>query len=42
VFGCTQENPDVFYLRKEDSKGTDGKTFKKFAWKPYNPEEISE
>ena len=39
VFGCTQENPDVFYLRKEDA---DTNGFKKFAWKAYNAEEVSE
>lgn len=39
VFGSTQENPDVYYLRKEEAN-KDG--FKKFAWKAYNPEEIHE
>ena len=38
VFGVTQEDPDVYYLRKEEvSKGV-----KKFAWKAYNPDSISE
>ena len=30
VFGQTQENPDVFYLRKNDKK--------EYDWKAYNPE----
>lgn len=32
VFGCTQEDPDTFYLRKD-------KTTKKYDWKAYTPDE---
>jgi hypothetical protein len=32
VFGCTKENPDVFYLRKD-------KQTKEFDWKEYTPDE---
>jgi len=33
VFGSTQENPDVFYLRKNDNK--------QLAWQAFNPAEIN-
>ena len=32
VFGCTTENPDVFYIRKD-------KSTKKYDWKAYTPDE---
>ena len=31
VFGCTTENPDVFYLRKDSNKN--------LAWQAFHPEQ---
>lgn len=37
TFGRPQEDPEAFYLRKEDSgkKDQEGKMIKQYAWKPF-------
>ena len=41
TFGRPQEDPEAFYLRKEDTgnKTPEGKSIKQFAWKPFKVDE---